>query len=550
MKKIQSYLIAILMFGIAITSCTEFLENETMNADTPPVASIEVSAVADSSFTLNISSDKAGYLGYVVVSDTTVSPTVLNILSGSLAGESSTVESEVYESESAGNVTLNITGLNPDQYYKVFCSATNSNGVQSNLASYLVKTDDNYGPSLASISPSRSLDAEQELDFEIVLTFDEPIGSVDASKFSFMYYSEDIEVEAGSVVINANNSMQVTVTQPKEALAGDYVFLSFELGAVNDLSGNPVSAMESGIVEGAAVGLYWRAENIAWNFDVSQIIPEAGSATSDLNFSVAIEADFPISLNEDYADGDIRFIVTSSGKSSTYYITADYISVADSSIVIYKPFTPSYGEQVYLEINEGVFLDDFDNPNGVIESGIDGIANDDDAVTEVGWFMSYGYSRDLVIGTYLFSGTSYWEGSDESFEVEITADPSDESKVIINGFYGSTTPIPATFDGNFGTLTVNCEEDYLLGDLFADGGETYFWSYGETEFVVNVSSSGDMVTGSDYWLALYWVAADGSAEGYQNIFTASTWTKSASSSANKSATILTKHLIPSNLERK
>ncbi len=549
MKRIQSYLIAILMFGIALTSCTEFLENETMDAETPPVASIQVSAVADSSFTLNISSDKAGYLGYLVVSDTTVTPTVLNVLSGSYSGESTTVSSAVYEMESAGGMTLNITSLSPNKYYKVYCSATNANGVQSNLASYLVKTDDNFGPSLTNISPSRSLAAEQVSDFEVILTFDEPIGSADASKFVFKYYFEDVEAEAGSAEINPDNTMQVIVTQPKEALAGDYVFLSYGDGAVEDLSGNPVSAWESGIIEGSAVGLYWRAENIAWDFDVANISPEAGSATSDIDFSVVIETEFPVSLNEDYADGDIRFIVTSAGKSSIYYVTADYISVADSSIFIYKPFTASYGEYVYLEIDEGVFLDDFDNPNGVIESGVDGIANDDDPITEVGWFMSYGYTRDLVIGTYLFSGASYWgDDANESFEVEITADPSDESKVIINGFYGSSTPIPATFDGDFGTLTVNCEEDYLLGDLYADGGETYFWSYEESEFVMDISSSGDLVTGSDYWLALYWVAADGSDKGWVNIFTQSTWTKQAES--GKSAHVFKKHLIKSDLERK
>lgn len=548
MKKIQLYLIAILLFGIAISSCTEFLDQETIDPETPPVASLEVSAVADSSFTLNFSSDKAGYLGYALVSDTTVMATALNILSGSIAGESSTIANEVFESESAGSYTINISGLNPNKYYKVFCSATNANGVQSNLESYLFKTNDNYGPSLMETSPSRSLDPEQSTDFEVVLTFDEPIGSVDASKFTFKYYNEDIEATAGSAEVNPANSMQVIVKQAKEALAGDYVFLSYEEGAVKDLSGNSAAARESGIVEGAAAGLYWRAENISWDFAVENIMPQAGSATSDLDFMVTLKAEFPVVLNEDYAEGDVRFVATSAGKSTTYFLTADYISVTDSNIVIYKPFTPSYGENVYLEIDEGVFLNDFDNPNGVIESGIDGIANEDDPITEVGWFMSYGYTRDLVIGTYMFSGVSYWEDSNEQFEVEIIADPADDSKVIINGFYGSTTPIPATFDGDFGTLTVVCEEDYLLGDLFEDGGETYFWSYEEDKFVINISSDGNMVTDANYWLALYWVAADGSTEGWKNIFTGSTWTKQEI--PDKSASIFGKYLMTSNPERK
>ncbi len=537
MKKIQSYLIALLVFGMAISSCTEFPENETIDPETPPVVTLTVSNVADSSFTLNIASDKAGYLGYLLVSDTSLAPSALNILSGSYAGESSTLANEKFESESAGNMTMNITGLLPNKYYKVFSSATNPNGVESNLASFLVKTDDNYGPSLSSSSPSRSLSPAQATDFEVVLTFDEPIGSADASMFAFKYYFEDVEAAPISAVINPENTKQVIITQSKEALAGDYVFLSFEEGAVADLSGNPVSAWESGIVEGSAVGLYWRAENISWDIDVALISPEISTAISDLDFSVEIKTEFAVSLNEEYTDGDIRFIVTSTGKTSTYYVTSDYIAVTDTNIVIYKPFTPSYGDNVYLEINEGVFLDALDNPNTVIESGNDGIANEGDPVTEVGWFMSYGYSRDMVIGTYTFSGVSYWAGNDESFDVEIVADPEDETKVIINGFYGSATPIPATFDGDFATLTVAAEEDYLLGDLFGDGGQTYFWSYQETQFVMNIASNGDMVTDPNYWLALYWEASDGSDAGWVNIFTQSTWTKAAAGvTSTKSAT--------------
>ena len=523
MKKIIVYFL-VLSLGYLV-GCTKFEEYQSVEVITKPAASLTVSNVKDSSFTMDFSTDKAGLIGFAVLNDTMVNVSAIAILSNTLEENEATLMLHTYSTDGPGGTSLDIYGLKPNKYYKVAVAASNIDGVESDVETFILKTNDGVGPSLVSSNPETSLDTEQAADFEIILEFDEPIGSVDISKFSFTYYLDGIQADAKSAEINPDDPFQVIITQSMEPHAGDYVFLSFQKGAVKDLSGNDAEEMASGVIDGAAVGLYWRAENIGWDIDLSTIQPENGNAISDAEFFVQFKTPFVVHNNAE--DGDVRFIVKSSGKTTIYDVPADNIVIdeADSSVIIYKPFIPSYGEMVYLEISEGALLDDYDNPNTVIESGKDGIANADDPINTIGWLISYGYSRDMILGTYTFSGVSYWDDSDESFDVEIVADTLDESMVIINGFYGSETPIPAKFNGDFATLTISAEEDYLLGDLFDDGGETYFWSYEENEIVINILPNGDMVTDPYYWLALYWVAADESDEGYVNMFTESTWTK-------------------------
>lgn len=536
MKKIQIYLIAILTLGMVIAGCNNQMEDyESTPADAAPTATIAVEGVGDSTFTLTIGSNASGYLGFILVSDTTLMPAAINIISGNWDGEAGVIATTAYKLDASGTMVLPLGGLLPDSYYKVYTAASNTDGMESEVVSYTIKTNDNYGPTFSSSSPEISEDAVVAIGADIVLSFDEPIlkGS---GKFTFNYFTEGVSMDADSVVVNGNS---ITIVQPHMAYAGDYVFLSWEEGAVTDLSGNVCEARESAFIAGTGlVGNYYRTVNVGWAIETDSITPSE-AALSDLNFAIKIIAPFAVELNQDYVDGDLSLFVTGSGMSSTYSLAASNIMVTDSAIMIMKPFTPDYGQTVSLIINEGVFLEaGYDNPCTAIESG------------SVEWFMSYGYTRDMIIGTYTFAGTSYWAGADESFDVEIIIDSTDASMVYIDGFYGSDSLIPATFDGDFATLTVECTEDYLLGEVSGDSTETYFWSYEEEEFVLDIAANGDMVTGADYWLALYFEHLDGS-EGWQNIFTASTWTKKAVAVAsNKSAFIRPQNMIQSELKRK
>lgn len=532
MKNTILYLFAILTIGIFIVGCDNLETFESSQVTAAPTATLAVSEVADSTFTLDISTDKAGYLAYLVTSDTSRVVTAIGILSNAYSSTAGTAAIETFKLESAKDVVTTIGGLMPNSYYKVYAVSSNTDGVESEVASFLVKTDDGVGPSFVSSTPEKSNVDDKEADLKIVLTFDEPIDTALASKFTFTYFFEGKETKAESALVNKDNPFEVIVTQSHNGLSGDYIFLAFEEGAVIDLSQNPINeALVSGNDDDGLFGLYWRISKKGWTLDPTKFTPKNGSAVEDPDFIIEFKA--PVAVKNNAKDGSIKLIVVGAGVKSIYEVPAANITLGDDkkTIQVEKPFTPTYGEMIYIEIKAGTFTDNFGNPNIVIESGIDGIAGADDPITKIGWLISYGYTIDMVIGNYTFNGINHPNpdyGTDKSFDVEIVADPENDDQVLILGFYGSKTPIPAVFNGDFATLTVTPpEDDFLLGDIFDDGGETYFWSDDAEVFVLNIQANGDLITDPAYFLDVYWVSADESEEGFVNVFVESTWTKLA-----------------------
>jgi hypothetical protein len=525
MKKIITRITAVLFLGLLIMGCDEWETYENPALQSAPDVTLSLVSVQDSTVTVGVNTNASGYVSVMITDDTTMTEEDVDgelLLIGNISG----IESQILEAASAGTVQYSFSsGLIQNSYYQVFAVASNEDGMYSSVQKLLVQTDDSYAPYLKSTAPSKSTEAAQENTFSVELEFSEPVQLSDDPVFKFSYYYDDEEhvVDADNIVVDGST---VTVSQNKIPHNGEWVFLSWEEGAVTDfLAGTPnkVAAQTSGVVEGALAGLYWRVQHVPFDVSAANFMPEVGSSVSDAQFDIMYKFPFPVSFALDgddapvYEEGDINVTFWEEGKKVVLDVPFDHLGISDdSTLVISLPEAANYGNWVSVNIAEGVVVDTYENPNAAFES---------DSKTGAYWLISYGYTRDMIIGTYTFSGVSYWEGNDESFDVEIIADPEDDSKVIINGFYGSATPIPATFDGDFATLTVSAETDYLLGDLFDDGGETYFWSYDETQFVINILPNGNMVTDPYYWLALYWVAADESDEGWVNIFVESTWTK-------------------------
>ena len=84
MKKRILYFLALLSLGY-IVGCTQFEDYQSTEVLTKPTATLSVSNVADSSFIIDLSTDKAGYLGFVVLKDTAAQVPAISILSQSLA---------------------------------------------------------------------------------------------------------------------------------------------------------------------------------------------------------------------------------------------------------------------------------------------------------------------------------------------------------------------------------------------------------------------------------------------------------------------------------
>ncbi|HKM93624.1 MAG TPA: hypothetical protein VJY41_08235 [Prolixibacteraceae bacterium] len=521
----------ITLFLILFASCTKFEKFESKKLSDAPTVSLAIEEVKDSSVVVSFVSTSTGFISFVLIEG------VANEKPDSAALIQLNVEAlqdGSYEVIASGEKTMyEFTGLVQNSVYEVFAVAQNDDGVLSNVSDALmIKTTDINNPVLVldDVSPAISTKALEALDMKVTLTFDEPISEADASKFSFTYLTEGVNAPADSATVNPKNPYQVIVSQSRAAHAMDYIFLSYSEGAVLDIVGNPVEALASGVDdEDSPVGLYWRAISNPFALDKDKFVPKNGEAVSDPDFVIEFKA--PVAVKNKAKDGSIKLIVVGAGVKSIYEVPAANITLGDDkkTIQVEKPFSPTFGEMIYIEIAAGTFTDNFGNPNIIIESGIDGIAGVDDPITKIGWLISYGYTIDMVIGNYTFDGINHPNpdyGTDKSFDVEIVADPDNDDQVLILGFYGSETPIPAVFNGDFATLTVTPpEDDFLLGDIFNDGGETYFWSDDAEVFVLNIQANGDLITDPAYFLDVYWVSADETEEYFVNVFVESTWTK-------------------------
>ncbi len=276
MKNRILYILALLSMGYFV-GCTKFEEYQSTEVLIKPVATLSVSDVADSGFVIDISTDKAGYLGFAILSDTALQVQAISILSQSLAGDPSTLILQTYKLTGAGSTSLGIGGLMPNTYYKVAVASSNIDGVESDVKTFLVKTNDGIGPSFKSSSPAISSSAAVSVGSDIVLTFDEPIKVNPNKKFTFTYYFEGvtIDITLDNTKVSGNT---ITVPQPHVGHAGDYFFLSWEAGAVIDLSGNPCNERISGVVNGSLVGNYYRFEKVGFSVSDKTVLPESGSA--------------------------------------------------------------------------------------------------------------------------------------------------------------------------------------------------------------------------------------------------------------------------------
>ncbi|HYQ55974.1 MAG TPA: hypothetical protein VEP89_01420 [Draconibacterium sp.] len=566
MKKIIYNITAVLLLGLLITSCEDWDEYKSADLAGAPDITLNLVSVLDSAVMVSVNTNVAGYVSVLITEDTSL--TVDDIDAEQLlVGNQSGLEQELISVENAGLVEYTFTtDLIQNHWYQVFAVATNEDGVFSLVEGQRVMTDDTYAPVLVSTTPTKSAEAAQDNLFSVAITFSEPVQVVDTSMFHFSYYYGDETIDVQALEVSESGNV-VTVYQDPDNVPynGEWVFLSWEEGAVTDFqSGTPnkVEAKVSGVIDGFLEGLYWRVQHVPFDIVTDNFMPEVGSAVSDPQMDIMYKFPYPVSFTTDnegapvYENGDINVSFWTEGKQTILDIPADYLTLTggDSILVISLPEAAQYGNDVSVNIAEGVVEDIYGNPNAAFESDNESGAN---------WLISYGYTRDMIIGTYTVDGVSHPAlGYNESFDVTIAEDPENENQVLVTGLYYSDTIIVGVFNGDFATLTFNMpfNDDYGfnmvdIGDIFDDGVTNSIEVYGDDHFVCHIDADGNMFTDDEYWWASYYYGSS-ETEGWNNIFVASTWTKTESvlaSVGEKSARITNKVIhndLPHNGVRK
>lgn len=512
----------IILFSLAaigfltLSGCLKFEEfNPSNNLGGAPTVTLTVDNILENSFDIVLSSSAPGAVSYVVVAGIdTVYPDGQDVLLGSAGGF--TKASALVETAAEEQV-FTIDGLSGNLDFTVYAVSANSDGIWGEVERAYVHTDDKTPPEFVSSSPASSLSTRVATDFEIKLTFSEIVTVNPAKKFTFYYYFDDQEVvvDAADISVVAN---VVTIKQSYQAAKSELVFLSYEEGAVLDQVGLPVDTLLSGFDgEGDPVNLYWRMEKEFFAVDETKFLPEIQSAVTELD-TIFILFDRDIKLATSAATGMVKINYNGDGFITTIDVPKASLIPMGDTLAIKLPQTADYGQTVSFSIAEGVVVDTYGNANEAYES-----SNTEGAW----WLLSYGRDINVIVGTYNVQATSYFGvADDESFTMTIELDAENANQVLISGFWGTTTKVPAVFDGDFASLTLPLDylleetADYELWLLYPSN-----WGGGVMSGFVAADGSISLPFGG-YYDDL--TVAD--ADGWYNIFTAAAWTKTAKSS--------------------
>ncbi|NHB70160.1 hypothetical protein [Perlabentimonas gracilis] len=422
----------------------------------PATVQLAVSDIEDSTAVVSYTQSVLGQLYVVLVpgDDEVAVPAQNSVLRLNAAGAVYT--KQIFVNEDADKTgSLTIGGLNQNTSYKVFALPVNTDGVLGEVTTTeAFTTSDVYDPEFVSSSPAAANTANKAPDFDVTVTFDEPVVINDEEGIFFTYYNPidgtfakeaaDVKIEAGKLVAK----------QTHEPIFGQYVFLTIEEEAIKDRAGNFFEGIESGIDAGKLVGLYWRVEYMP--YAVQDTLPAEGEPVQDLDFKVELTYELPMDFYRGaasavvYDNNDIIFDYATATTTISVKVPQANVSFADEVVTITPPRTPVYGETVTVRIAEGAYRTVYGSPN---------------AEVELSWLISYGYKRDLVLGDYTitaafeFDGAG-WVASDFATTAEIIAHPTDANKVLISGFLGATNDIVAIFNGDFATFTIPEDENY------------------------------------------------------------------------------------------
>lgn len=519
MRKIKYSLLASLFLSVLMVGCYDE-EAYTPVAMLPaPTAEITLTDVEDESFVVNVTSSADGYISIVVTDDVTaVAPD----------GESlyKQLESGIYntyaEVEAGASLSWTVGDINPNTMYKVFAVCGNPDGVVSEVVSAEILTSDKVNPELDADAMSPGAGASGiAADEAFVLTFNEMVKLGDAPVFTLVYYYEDVTtvVPVENIVVAGNT---VTVKQTYTPHPGEIIFLSVADGSVTDLVGNPADGFETGVVDGAIEGFaYWFVETAPVDMLVS--LPEAGGSTSDPNFAVTVKFDAAMT----FADNDVLPVLTYFDGTGVYTIEVPGEDIvaneADSTVTFYQSVTAEIGSWVSLSIPEDVLEDMYGNPNAAIESKADATG-----MEGLYFLVSYGYTRDMVLGAYSALSSSYFGPADNELDaITIIADPEDENGIIMTGLRGSGEPVYGTFDGDYGTITFPAYSHIYIDangtPETTDDVHVYFESNSGEAMVATVLPNGD-ISLVDIWLYTFY-DMDYEYAGYDNAFSSTYFTK-------------------------
>lgn len=285
---------AFLLVTLLMVSCTEFEEYSSTTFGPGPTISLSAVAAMDSSITVSVTSNAAGYASVALYAGTgnAVPEDPEDLATGNI------VSMDFQSKKVAANQAVNFTfrsGIVQDATYEFMAVANNADGKVSDVATLTVTTADTHAPMLVETDPESSYSSLLEAGAPITLYFDEAVVYDNTKEFTFTTLYLGMSEPAASVEVSGN---AVAVYSP-DIPEGEYVMLSWPEGAIKDASGNAAAGMESyyDADNGVIIGVYIR--RVRPPREAVSVAPEADSIASGgdivITFDNTVKADGNIS---------------------------------------------------------------------------------------------------------------------------------------------------------------------------------------------------------------------------------------------------------------
>ncbi|MBQ6938360.1 MAG: hypothetical protein IJN35_00760, partial [Muribaculaceae bacterium] len=252
MKKLV-YILS-LTIGLIMTGCTQWenvepLSPEAIGSSNPELTVTAPDSITSDVITFTIATKNASHLAFMVVQGTAeVDYTAL--LQGRYSNANAAeVDPEGFEQ------TFNMRGAVPGEVYSIFVVAADSVGVQKTFEK-VMGAFDVESPYVAG---DPHLTATNN-GTRATVTFNEAILRADnMGAITYDVYDADLNVILEGTATAVANGNELVVSLPSTVVfdAVVYVLLSFEEGAVEDLYGNKMAAIDNYLEDGLPNGPWW-----------------------------------------------------------------------------------------------------------------------------------------------------------------------------------------------------------------------------------------------------------------------------------------------------
>ena len=514
MKNILYIIGAILLFTI---SCTKFDKEDPIPFVSGPnvVISVDDLALGDSTFTFTLTPGSGvGYYSYLVVKENNARTLdATNVLRTSLTGLSKLT----INSDTAATYQVKLKGLDPFTTYQIYAVAANKNGMVGSVANTGITTTDGVAPRPSSFKYTGAV---------VEVTFSEVIER-GTGKISGTYYSSHPAIAEEGIVEIIEDSISVsgkvlTVKLPEEFVAGAYVCLTWEAGAVQDVIGNDCNAYSTKGYDTANnrwTGINGRIPVVAWEIEG----PEDLESFSDwAAFVITLTPE--VTISGKLATADVKLTYVSEGKETTFTLPSNLYGVAAGNIAILLPEEPIGGAFINVNIAEKTFADKYGNPNKAFE-------------LKKMYLFSFGYTMADILGTYSISGISALTSTLGQIQTEsnvtIEEDTEVDNGVIIKNLLSNlvsgapVSEIYGVFDPHKGTISIEDWQSYgFTLDFGASGTGDMIFANGinEDPVIFNVPEPGK-ITSSTVW------GHYADPLGWYRAFSSTEWTRGAPSPA-------------------